>query len=99
MLLLALAKYDEPVDITVLQFADEMHLLFKQQRDRFLRALRYACSVRTQRRRHVGRLPKWSSSAGDEQDIKDLARRLISLRADQVVEREKGKGREIVQRG
>lgn len=41
-LLVALSKYAEPVDITVLQFADETHPLFQQQRERLLRALRYA---------------------------------------------------------
>jgi len=41
-LLLALAKFAEPIDVTVLQFADETHLLFQQQRERLARALRYA---------------------------------------------------------
>ncbi len=41
-LLVALSKFAEPVDITVLQFADEKHPLFQQQRERLVRALRYA---------------------------------------------------------
>jgi len=41
-LLLALAKFADPVDITVLQFADQTHSLFQQQREKLLRALRYA---------------------------------------------------------
>jgi hypothetical protein len=42
-LLLALAKFAEPIDVTVLQFADESHPLFQQQqRERLVRALRYA---------------------------------------------------------
>ena len=40
--LLALAKFADPVDITVLQFADQTHSLFQQQREKLLRALRYA---------------------------------------------------------
>ena len=40
--LLALAKFADPVDITVLQFADETHPLFQPQREKLLRALRYA---------------------------------------------------------
>ncbi len=40
--LLALAKFAGPVDITVLQFADETHPLFQQQREKLLRALRSA---------------------------------------------------------
>ena len=41
-LLLALSRFAEPGDITVLQFADENHPLFEQQRGRLVRALRYA---------------------------------------------------------
>jgi hypothetical protein len=41
-LLVALSKFAEPVDITVLQFADEAHPLFQQQREKLVRALRYA---------------------------------------------------------
>jgi len=40
--LLALAKFAGPVDVTVLQFADEPHPLFQQQREKLLRALRSA---------------------------------------------------------
>jgi hypothetical protein len=40
-LLLALAKFAEPIDVTVLQFAGETHPLFEQQREKLLRALRY----------------------------------------------------------
>jgi hypothetical protein len=40
--LLALAKFAGPVDITVLQFANETHPLFEQQREKLLRALRSA---------------------------------------------------------
>jgi len=40
--LLALARFAEPVDITVLQFAGETHSLFEQQRERLLHALRSA---------------------------------------------------------
>jgi hypothetical protein len=41
-LLVALSKFAESVDITVLQFADDKHPLFQQQRERLVRALRYA---------------------------------------------------------
>ena len=41
-LLLALARFAEPVDITVLQFADQTNSLFRQQREKLLRALRSA---------------------------------------------------------
>ena len=41
-LLLALARFAEPVDITVLQFPGQTHSLFRQQREKLLRALRYA---------------------------------------------------------
>ena len=41
-LLLALAKFAGPVDITVLQFAGETHPLFQQQREKLLHALRSA---------------------------------------------------------
>jgi hypothetical protein len=41
-LLLALSMFAEPGDITVLQFADEGHPLFEQQRGRLVHALRYA---------------------------------------------------------
>ena len=40
--LLGLEKFAEPIDIAVLQFADERHSLFQQQRERLARALRYA---------------------------------------------------------
>ena len=40
--LLALATFANPVDIAVLQFADETHPLFEQQREKLLRALRSA---------------------------------------------------------
>jgi hypothetical protein len=40
--LLALAKFAEPVDIAVLQFSDESHPAFQQQRERLARALRHA---------------------------------------------------------
>jgi hypothetical protein len=40
--LLALAKFAGPVDITVLQFANETHPLFEQQREKLLHALRSA---------------------------------------------------------
>jgi hypothetical protein len=40
--LIALAKSTEPVDITVLPFADKNHALFQQQRERLARAVRYA---------------------------------------------------------
>ena len=35
-LLLALARFAEPVDITVLQFADEHHPLYERQRERLV---------------------------------------------------------------
>jgi len=41
-LLVALSRFAEPVDMTVLQFADERHPLFRQQRERLARALRAA---------------------------------------------------------
>ncbi len=41
-LLLAIARYAEPIDTTVLQFADETHPLFQQQRARLQRAVRHA---------------------------------------------------------
>ena len=41
-LLLALAKFGEPVDTTVLQLADEAHPLFQRQRETLMRGLRYA---------------------------------------------------------
>jgi len=41
-LLLALSRFAKPGDVTVLQFADESHPLFEQQRGRLVRALRYA---------------------------------------------------------
>jgi len=40
--LLALARFAGPVDITVLQFAGETHPLFQQQREKLLRAIRFA---------------------------------------------------------
>ena len=40
--LLGLARFAEPVDITVLQFADQTHPLFQQQREKLLHALRSA---------------------------------------------------------
>jgi hypothetical protein len=44
-LLLAIARYAEPIDTTVLQFADENHPLFQQQRARLERAVRHAWQV------------------------------------------------------
>lgn len=41
-LLVALSRFAEPVDITVLRLAGESHPLFQQQRDRLVRALRAA---------------------------------------------------------
>jgi hypothetical protein len=49
-LLLALARFTDPVDITVLQFANETHPLFQQQHERLVRALRHAWQVRCGRR-------------------------------------------------
>jgi hypothetical protein len=40
--LVALSKFAEPVDITVLRIAGESHPLFQRQRDRLVRALRAA---------------------------------------------------------
>jgi hypothetical protein len=45
-LLLTLAKFAEPIDLTVLQFADETHPLFQQQRERLVRALRHAWQLK-----------------------------------------------------
>jgi hypothetical protein len=39
---LAIGKYAEPTDTAVLQFADENHPLFQQQRARLERAVRQA---------------------------------------------------------
>ena len=39
---IGLAGFAEPIDITVLQFADQTHPLFQQQREKLLRALRSA---------------------------------------------------------
>jgi hypothetical protein len=41
-LLVWLTKFGEPVDSTLLQFADEHHPLYQQQRERLERALRNA---------------------------------------------------------
>ncbi len=41
-LLVALSRFAEPVDITVLRLAGKSHPLFQQQRDRLVRALRAA---------------------------------------------------------
>ena len=41
-LLLALSKFAEPVNIAMLQYADEKHPLFQQQRERRVRAVRHA---------------------------------------------------------
>jgi hypothetical protein len=41
-LLVTLSTFAEPVDITVLQFADERHPLFQQQRERLAHAVRAA---------------------------------------------------------
>lgn len=45
-LLLALTTFAEPIDITVLQFADESHPLFQQQREQLIRALRRAWQLK-----------------------------------------------------
>src|SRR5260370_41294898 len=44
-MLLAIARYAEPIDTTVLQFADETHPLFQQQRARLERAVRHAWQI------------------------------------------------------
>jgi hypothetical protein len=44
--LLALAKFAEPVDTTVLQFADENHPLYQKQRERLARAMRRAWQLK-----------------------------------------------------
>jgi hypothetical protein len=44
-LLLEIGRYAEPIDTTVLQFADETHPLFQQQRARLERAMRHAWQV------------------------------------------------------
>jgi hypothetical protein len=41
-LLLALSKFAEPINMAVLQFADDKYPLFQQQRERLVRALRHA---------------------------------------------------------
>jgi hypothetical protein len=41
-LLLALSKFAEPINMAVLQFADEKYPLFQQQRERLLRAIHHA---------------------------------------------------------
>jgi hypothetical protein len=60
--LVALAKCADPVDIAVLQFADETHPLFQQQREKLLRALRYAWqrkdSETAARRRQIAEIVK-----------------------------------------
>jgi hypothetical protein len=45
-LLVGLAKFAEPIDLRVLQFADESHPLFQQQRERLNRALRQAWQLK-----------------------------------------------------
>jgi hypothetical protein len=45
-LLLGLAKFAEPIDLRVLQFADESHPLFQQQRERLNPALRHAWQLK-----------------------------------------------------
>jgi hypothetical protein len=45
-LLLGLARFAEPIDLRVLQFADESHPLFQQQRERLNRALRHAWQLK-----------------------------------------------------
>jgi hypothetical protein len=44
-LLLAISRYAAPTDTAVLQFADETHPLFQQQRARLERAVRHAWQI------------------------------------------------------
>ena len=44
-LLLTIGKYATPTDTTVLQFADETHPLFQQQRAKLERAVRHAWQI------------------------------------------------------
>jgi hypothetical protein len=44
-LLLAIGRYAAPTDIAVLQFADETHPLFQQQRARLERTVRHAWQI------------------------------------------------------
>lgn len=53
-LLLALAKFAEPVDVTVLQFANESHALFQQQRERLARPCEPPGSGTTRTQRSAG---------------------------------------------
>jgi hypothetical protein len=67
-LLLALSRFTEPVDITVLQFADESHRLFQQQRDRLVRALRAAWQhkdAETAERRRLMTETVWHCQEGE----------------------------------
>ncbi len=41
-LLLAISKFAEPINMAVLQFADDKYPLFQQQRERLVRAIRHA---------------------------------------------------------
>lgn len=56
-LLLALAEFAEPIDLTVLRFAEVSHPLFQQERERLARALRHAWQVKApdiaERRRQI----------------------------------------------
>ena len=69
-LLLALVKFAEPIDVTVLQFADGSHPLFQQQRERLVRALRYAWQRKAldtaERRRQITEVVRRSKEVGGE---------------------------------
>ena len=69
-LLLGLVKFAEPIDVTVLQFADESHPLFQQQRERLVRALRYAWQRKApdtaERRRQITEVVRRSKEVGGE---------------------------------
>jgi hypothetical protein len=66
-LLLAIAQFAEPIDLTVLQFADETHPLFQQQRERLVRALRHAWQLKgpdmAERRRAIAEIV-WRGGVG-----------------------------------
>jgi len=66
-LLLTLIRFAEPIDVTVLQFADESHPLFQQHRERLVRALRYTWQHKVaERRRQITEVVRRSKEVGGE---------------------------------
>jgi hypothetical protein len=72
-LLLAVGRYAEPIDVAVLQFADETHPMFAQQREKLERVVRSAWQLRGpgHRRQIVEVVRRYGFSSANERGAEE----------------------------